>query len=894
MAKSVRTLAALYAVLVAVGALAGEPKLPGDEPWRVKLLKDWRALPEPPIAFYGGPFGERGDFAAARGFVGNPDSETRAKVFLREYDPAQDPRPIDQEWEAAAIEEFRKVGFNTSYMVALYSGRLLKRLGMLGYIDQSRCCGNKPFIQYDGKPGWNGGGDGTGSYLVRANYDRGVDVLVNLVGKHGDLDMVKIGDVYLTSSWDEAGMRERNSPDYCDESLAEYIVFLRDVWFQDQSPAEDTNKDGRTYNGFTGEKLKEWAEVKPPALSARFYSQPQPVDEQWTRRGAYKLWMDFHRYYSFEFFRRISEDATARAGKRVDCYPFPQAFIMWPGMNVFMSYGMYWNHRQNAAINNEQCWPAHPAMAVNYAVSDHLARKHNNTVMGWSWFYPRAAGPGQIYDGPGYPIERALARLMGHTVDGIHHWVYDKEYRGPQEGPLRQRRQLAYWHNFFRLQYAAFLSKSEPVRPDVAILLPDYSGYFYPMFLFNKDFAWLTTAFGAAQLPFAIVTEEEIEREPDALKPFKAVYVASSEWSTPTLRQRFADYVAAGGTLCANGDSLSLDITTGARTDFLEKVCGVKLTHKHKTPFMPSIQSPEERDWAAKIALPQFQNNLVHEQESTLWKKDGDKWVRDEEAWAKLDASLATMPKAGRGGLPQSVLDMRKPPVLRYAEELGGGTAVSYGELCTAEAVRGKPVAWHGEQVCGVETERTVWLGDRAGASIHAIFPRMDLARGTEPVNPFTLRGSDDYEKFRPYVKALTRATDKAGVKRLVTLARDGVVPCNLEVLPRVAPDGTLMVVVVNHDGTDATYEVTVDPEHLKKPGLKDAQAWDLLREKKIEPATDGRFAFKVEPWRAAIFMVGAEKALAPAKAAQAKLQAMDLSVPAYFLAKQKKAEEKK
>jgi len=387
----------------------------------------------------------------------------------------------------------------------------------------------------------------------------------------------------------------------------------------------------------------------------------------------------------------------------------------------------------------------------------------------------------------------------------------------------------------------------------------------------------------AAQIPFAIITEEEVELEPDALKPFKAVYVIGSEWSTPTLRERLADYVAGGGTLCANVDSLSLDITTGARTDFLEKVCGVRLTHKHKSSFRPSMQTPEERAWAAQVALPQFQGTNVHETESKLWKREGDKWMADADAWAKLDASLAGMPKAARGGIPQSVLDMRKPPVIRYAEQLGGGTASSYGDVCTAEALRGKPVAWYGDKVCAIETERTVWLGDRPGVSIHAIFPRLDLSRGCEPVNPFLTRGSDDYEKFRPHVRVLARAADKAGVRRLVTLTRDGQFPCNLEVLPRLDAAGTLMAVVVNHDGTDAAYDVTIAPEHMAKPGLKNAEAWDMLREQVLEAPTDGRFTLKVEPWRAAVFMVGTAEALAKIKEAQSKLNAMDLSVPAYF-----------
>jgi hypothetical protein len=294
------------------------------------------------------------------------------------------------------------------------------------------------------------------------------------------------------------------------------------------------------------------------------------------------------------------------------------------------------------------------------------------------------------------------------------------------------------------------------------------------------------------------------------------------------------------------------------------------------------MQTEEERAWAARVALAPFQAGDVHKTESKLWKNESGKWVADEEAWARLNNSLTGMPATARGGIPQSVLDMRKPPAIRYGENDPPPVTV-YGEICTADVVAGKPIAWYGDKVCGVETERTVWIGDRPGASIHALFPRLDMSRGTEPVNPFVTGVTDDYEKFRPYVNVLTRAADKAGVRRLVTLTRDGRMPCNLEVLPRLDADGTLMVVVVNHDATDAAYEVAIDPEHLKKPKLKNAEAWDMLRETVIEPATDGRFSFKVEPWRAAVFMVGSSNALARVKETQARLNKMDLSVPPYF-----------
>jgi hypothetical protein len=903
---------ALLAVLWTAPAWAADPKPPAAEPWRIALYKDWKALPEPPICPYTGPFGSE-----ARGFVGKLDLKSGDPAVRAALDnPDKDPRPIDAALETAVLEEWRRMGYNCAYKQGLLSGRFLKKNGLLGYIDQTLWAQNsEPYLTFEGKPGKKAGGDGSGSFLARANYLAGIEKLERYAADHGEADMFKVGNVYITCSWDEIGMRERTSPDYRPESMAEYIAFLRDVWFRDDSPAEDTNQDGRTYNGFTGENLRYWWEVRPPVLSPRFHSSPQPVDELWSRPAACKLWLDYHRYFTFEYFRRASADASARlaaaayareyrnalaAGQpvntgalrkktdlRVDCYPFPQAFLIWPGIDAFWGYGVYWNHRQNAVINVEQCWPEHPAMSVNYAMTDHLARTNKNLIMGWSWFFPRQYGCGALYDGPG-DIERALARMMGHTVDGITHWLYADEYRGPGEGPLRQRRQLAYWHNFLRRHYTTFLSRSSPVRPEVALLIPDYTGYFYGMYQYPKsDYAWTAVALGAAQIPFAVITEEEIELEPDALKPFKAVYVIGSEWSTPTLRQKFADYVAAGGTLCANVDSLSLDIGAGKRTDFLETVCGVRLSHKYKSPFQPSAQTAEERAWAARIALPPFQADNVHTNESRLWKNENGNWVADEEAWSKLNNSLTGMPATARGGIPQSVLDMRAPPAIRYGEQ-DAAPVTSYGEICTADVLKGKPIAWYGDKVCGVETERTVWLGDRPGASLHALFPRLDLSRATEPVNPFVTGVTDDYEKFRPYVQILTRAANKAGVQRLVTLTRDGVMPMNLEVLPRTDADGTLMVVVVNHDSTDAAYEVAIDPAHLKKPLLKNAEAWDMLRETVIEPATDGVFTFKVEPWRAGVFMVGSSNALARVKETQARLNKMDLSVPPYFAERRK------
>ena len=208
------------------------------------------------------------------------------------------------------------------------------------------------------------------------------------------------------------------------------------------------------------------------------------------------------------------------------------------------------------------------------------------------------------------------------------------------------------------------------------------------------------------------------------------------------------------------------------------------------------------------------------------------------------------------------------------------GATASWGEVDEAIPVGdARPIAWWGDKVVGIETTRTVWLGTREGMSIHALSSRMEAHRGTEPCNPFPSEIPELYEAFRPHSEALGYAARKAGVTRPVTLTRNGRLPMNLEVLPRLAPDGTLMVVVINHDKTEAEYEVKVDPAYVKEG----AEVWSMLDEKTSEKDTDGLFKVKVPSWGISVFMLGTAQDLEPIKAAQAKLNKLDLSVPEYF-----------
>ena len=884
------------AALAGAGCAAADGPAAEVQPWRLELRAAWRAMPRPPVTPYTGPFG-----GEARALVGKLDARSddpRVRAAhkascdwkrLGTYDPAADPRPINHAFEAAVLEDWRRMGYNCAYKGNAFtyrSGRYLKAHGMLGAIDQTLWASRKnPPLTHDGKEG-KAYGDACGSFFAKANFDEGVALLTNYVKNFGDADMLKVGDTYVTCSWDEVGMRTRATIDYRPEAIREYRAFLRDVWFGDDAPGRDTNRDGRTYNAFTGEKLASWGQVAPPVLSPRYYTTPQPVDEKWKRPGAFKLWVDFHRYWTFEYFRRVNAAASKEAHRRVECYPFPIGFIMWPGANCHWGTSQYWNCRLNPIVNVEQCWPDSPAMTLNYAIIDRLARKYRNVVMGWSWFF-FGKEAGDMYEGP-YDNGRALARMMGRRADGIHHWLYSPVYRGRDR---RQREQLAYWYNFLGAHYAGFLSKSEPLAADVALLMPESTGYFYRMFQYPKaDWAYTFQGLAEAQVPCEIITEEELELERGVLDGIKVLYVVAGEWSTPTIRRRIGEFLDRGGVLCANVDSLSLDVPTGKRTDFLEKTFGVRIVRKHKNSFLPSTQSAEEEAWAAELngwGKPTWlQGHHVHKPGaySKLYKDEGGKAVRDEQQWKKLDEAMAKMPKRARG-LDQAPIDMRTPPRVRYAKGVGPARPrAAWGEVDVAEIVRGKPIAWWGEKVCGVETDRTVWLGTREGMSLHAVSPRMSMNRTTEPCNPYVTHVSPQYETHRPYVDVIAYAVRKAGVRRVVTARLDGRVPCNLEVLPRSDKAGNLMVFLINHDATDATYRVTVDAAYLEKHRLAGAEAWDLLGERLIEAGTDGQFDLHVPPWRPAAFLIGRARALAPVKAAQKRLGAMDLSVPKYFL----------
>lgn len=118
----------------------------------------------------------------------------------------------------------------------------------------------------------------------------------------------------------------------------------------------------------------------------------------------------------------------------------------------------------------------------------------------------------------------------------------------------------------------------------------------------------------------------------------------------------------------------------------------------------------------------------------------------------------------------------------------------------------------------------------------------------------------------------MTYAARKAGIIRPVSVLKDGKIPCNIEVLPRTDNAGNLMIVLINHDATDATYQVVVDEQYVREKLPRKATAWNVLANSRIEEDTDGRFDLKIAPWRASVVFLGEAPILQRIQQAQAEL----------------------
>ena len=125
-----------------------------NEPWREELYKNWKQLKEPPITPYDGPFGGEARVFPDRdqAFIkANKDklsqvqiNNFKARHDYRKtaakgvYDPAKDPRPINQDYDRAILDDWNRMGYDCAYKGNSFTfmvGSYLKQKGLLGAID---------------------------------------------------------------------------------------------------------------------------------------------------------------------------------------------------------------------------------------------------------------------------------------------------------------------------------------------------------------------------------------------------------------------------------------------------------------------------------------------------------------------------------------------------------------------------------------------------------------------------------------------------------------------------------------------------------------------------------------------------------------------------------------
>jgi len=140
------------------------------------------------------------------------------------YDPRLDPRPINAEYEAAILEDWRRMGSNSASKGNSFTfmvGSFLTEKGMLGAIDQTLWGANgPPPLQFDGLEG-SRQREACGSFFDPGNYLAGVESIGGMGRFHGH-HLFTVGDHQLTCSWDEVGLRTLAQMDYRDPIRAEF------------------------------------------------------------------------------------------------------------------------------------------------------------------------------------------------------------------------------------------------------------------------------------------------------------------------------------------------------------------------------------------------------------------------------------------------------------------------------------------------------------------------------------------------------------------------------------------------------------------------------------------------------------------------------------------------
>lgn len=730
---------------------------------------------------------------------------------------------VNQDLEKEATADLERMGFNGSQEIAA-----------------------KP------RPGWKS--------LPRLYGPKGAENCQYL-DKDGKLqsEYLHLGDLYAPESWESMGANIASALDkagkdslivYGDKPLAAVndeidAVYSRhaftrvsswadQAWrrhmerlYGDASPGQDSNNDGRNYNADSSTKRQAWAEVVVPRFKDRF-SEPR----LWTE------WCDFNSRNFYDYFTRAEQAAAA---KGVPCHYIANIHgsFVWPGGNSDKGGGNpYYQAKYNSVLIQECnviAWPFHGALA--YGSYDRLCREYGKPVFGWSWFWPaRQESP---KDGEYTPdaIERSFAQIFAHDVHGLLFWIYEMPFQ--RNSQMAER--IAFWHHWYRSHWS-FLKNLPPPAAEIALMRPETTTMFYDNYRYPKqDYGWTAQALLDLQFPFTVVTEREIIEK--GVAPWKALLIPASERVSAIAAARISEYIAKGGHVYADVDSLSLD-EAGQPLDLLRKEFGVKLERKFKAWFQPTMLDAADAEWVERAAA---------------------------------DHSLPP-PARTPYGAKQTGLDFSKPQLVEMRVPWSAPALRTYHDIVTATAEgAGKTLATHGGEAVMVETPRTLWCGFRVGGDICATYPKERLSGTGEPTAPYWDCQLRSAAARAPYVDIFKRFLERAGVTRPVTVTRQGRLARNVNAYAKADPKtGAALLILV-----DADLEVTGAPDEylvstpLAKPGF---QAWDMVENRAVPLDGSGGFVVRIPEHRAKFIALATAEVIKGVSAVQTALLKRDLT----------------
>ncbi len=770
------------------------------------------------------------------------------------------PAHTDAEQRQKRLDDYLAMGFTGIYKLdgeESHAGKLFKEKGMHGLMRQTRFLGRGDAVI-----------DSAGNAIpIKHPYHKSVLSARNAEAYFGRIaafaqnygleNLFYCGDTIVMSSWDETGLYSRRYIDYGYGAKEKFIDYLRTRIYRDAGPGEDSNGDGWSFNRETGLDLASWDELELPAWEDR-YAHP----------GLWKLWIDFHGYYTYLFFRMGGETVSSAIEAPVELFCFSHATVKWPGATSQRGLDLYWQSKLNRILTVEDCQWDYPGSTIFYAFTNQLSRRYQLPVLGWSWFSPdvqRARDPKQI--------ARALARAMGHDTHGLLMWVYnDKEWREKSEA----RSEMARWHHTYQVHWP-FLREATVPAPAVAVVFPRNTGNYYANFEYPKlDYGWICQALSEAQIPFEVIADNQVEQEPEILKDYRVLLMPSTTWQSTRVRESIAAFIADGGYAYTNADSFMLDVTDGTTTDFLAQHFGVRPQRKFKGTVSPTQDSPAEAEWArgepAKLPEPVWEGT----EDRSRFRADDEKVVAAVIEESQVEQLRANLPTTSGSGLPQTLWDPRQPQMIRSeGAEWVPAPYRTYHDIVVGDVQRGASVvASYGTEPCAVETERTLWTGFRPGFDHATLFPVITMRQFGEPIWPFEIteaKTAADREGPRRWI---TRIVEKAGVTRPVEVTLEGKLAANVELLRREA-GGNQLIWLINHEERPGTYKVTGS-------ALTGESAAELLGDQPLVRDADGGYSVKLDGHRVAILAVGTPSFVQERLAAQRRVPKEIPPMPEY------------